>query len=317
VFNEELVHTDEVLDDEKKYIFNRNSEKFLVLEDLVLEHQVVVTKSVTSKAQGLAVMIRIPTILLNALAAQWQEAAARNGEVCHLYRVMEVLEKNRQMDSSYSKIFEVAIMHVLCLRLSLKTTCKLEDILPHCELPNKAMRDLLEKRVKGVHCHWVEVDCLTETVVNKAWRHGTMVFSKKSNEGAVEGFWCLTVEGKPFYIFLQMKFWDCCPPCQIEKWESAIHKRAKTFGLLDGDYVPLFFSTSEKFQVKSSLAMPQKATENLLEPFGICPMMLYAQERYMEFKEKKKRSNKRKHNAEEEQEEFEEEPNLSSAGASH
>ena len=45
-------------------------------------------------------------------------------------------------------------------------------------------------------------------------------------------------------------------------------------------YAPLFVSTAEAFKFSSSLAMPKKATENMLEPFGLCPIMLYAEERY-------------------------------------
>ena len=50
------------------------------------------------------------------------------------------------------------------------------------------------------------------------------------------------------------------------------------------DYAALFFSTSGTFKVSSTLAMPTQATDHLLEPFGICPMMLYAEERYRSMK---------------------------------
>jgi len=130
-------------------------------------------------------------------------------------------------------------------------------------------------------CDWIEVEKLAEEEVKKKRKHGTMVYSKLSNDGTVEGFWYLIINEKPFVLFLQMKFWKCCRPGDILRWENSIHKRAAEYNMRRcEDYTPLFFSTSGTFKVSSSLAMPKQATENLLEPFGLCPMMLYAEERY-------------------------------------
>ena len=119
---------------------------------------------------------------------------------------MRVIAKNRQRDGSYAKNFELALMHILCLRLSLalKST-KLADILSsNCR--RDADCNLLQKEISRADCQWVEVDELTKEEVQKVRSHGTMVYSKKSNEGAVEGFWYLIVDGTPFWLFLQMIF---------------------------------------------------------------------------------------------------------------
>jgi len=80
---------------------------------------------------------------------------------------------------------------------------------------------------------------------------------------------------------LQMKFWKHCRPSEVEKWEKSIHKRVESEHNLrcSEGCAPLFFSTSGTFKVSSSLAMAKEATVRLLEPFGICPMMLCAEER--------------------------------------
>lgn len=249
------------------------------VQDLIYDHQVAVVKTVLGPSQCLAMKIRIPVYHLRSIGAfTGTNCTLTDWQTKHLMCVMDTVAENRQSDGSYAKPFEIALMRVLCLRLSLVgQAASLGDILSGCGCHDES---LPKKRVERTDCAWVEVQKLTINEVKKQRKHGTMVYSKLSNEGAVEGFWYLIIEEKAFVLFLQMKFWAYCAPKDIAKWEAKIHDRAqKVFGLSKGEYVPLFCSTSRTFKVTSSLALANEATEHLLEPFGICPMMLYNEER--------------------------------------
>lgn len=249
------------------------------VEDLIFDHRVAVVKTVLGPSQCLGMMIRIPAYHLRSIGVfTGTNCTLTDLQTKHLMCVMDALVENRQNDGSYAKPFEIALMRVLCLRLSLiGQSVPLGYILPECGCHDQS---LLQKTVEKADCQWVEVQKLTKKEVKKRRKHGTMVYSKLSNEGAVEGFWYLIIEGKAFVLFLQMKFWAYCAPKDIATWEAKIHDRArKVFGLSKGDYVPLFCSTSSTFKVTSSLALANEATEHLLEPFGICPMMLYNEDR--------------------------------------
>ena len=256
------------------------------IEDLIFDHRLAVVKTILDSDNCQRVLVRIPTHVLRSIGAfPGDNCHLTPNQRIHLQRLMDALGKNRQNDGCYSKPFEIALMRALCLRLSLNTDAiTLGDILPDCECVDKAV---LSKVVAPGDFDWIEVGKLTKTEVKKKRKHGTMVYSKLCNEGAVEGFWYLIIDKKPFVLFVQMKFWKYCPPGQVQKWEEKIHARATSeYGFEQNQgYAPLFFSTSGTFKVTSSLAMPKKATENLLEPFGICPMMLYAEERYRSFQD--------------------------------
>ena len=94
------------------------------------------------------------------------------------------------------------MMRVLCLRLSLTFNhTTLDHVLPGCVCCDETF---LEQAVDRSFCDWIEVEKLTEEEVKKQCKHGTMVHSKLPNEGAVEGFWHLIINEKPFVLFLQM-----------------------------------------------------------------------------------------------------------------
>ncbi|KAG7341278.1 hypothetical protein IV203_023229 [Nitzschia inconspicua] len=250
------------------------------VEDLIFDHRVAVIRTVLDSDNCQQILVRVPTHILRSIGVFEEKSCDLTSyQASHLQRLMDALAENRQSDGSYAKPFEIAMMRVLCLRLSLTFNhTTLDHILPGCVCHDETF---LEQAVDRSDCDWIEVEKLTEEEVKKQRKHGTMVYSKLSNEGALEGFWYLIINERPFVLFLQMKFWKYCRPGDIERWENSIHKRAAEYNMRRREeYAPLFFSTSETFKVSSSLAMPEKATENLLEPFGLCPMMLYAEERY-------------------------------------
>ena len=250
------------------------------IEDLIFDHRVTVVKTILDSDNCQKILVRIPTHVLRSIGVfEENDCSLTTNQRTHLQRLTDALAENRQTDGSYAKPFEIATMRVLCLRLSLTLSqATLNHVLPGCACVDKL---LLEKAVNPGDCEWVEVGKLTEEEVKKQRKHGAMVHSKLSNEGAVEGFWYLIIDEKPFLFFLQMKFWKHCRPSEVEKWEKSIHKRVESeHNLRCGEgCAPLFFSTSGTFKVSSTLAMAKEATERLLEPFGICSMMLHAEER--------------------------------------
>ena len=250
------------------------------VEDLIFDHRVAVVRTVLDSDNCQRILVRVPTHILRSIGVFDDKSSdLTSDQASHLQRLMDALAENRQSDGSYAKPFEVAMMRVLCLRLSLTFNhTTLDHVLPGCVCRDETF---LAQAVDRRDCDWIEVETLTEEEVKKQRKHGTMVYSKLPNEGAVEGFWYLIINEKPFVLFLQMKFWKYCSPGEIQGWENSIHKRAAEYNMRPWeDYAPLFFSTSGTFTVSSSLAMPKKATVDLLEPFGLCPMMLYAEERY-------------------------------------
>ena len=250
------------------------------VEDLIFDHRLAVVRTLLDSNNCQRILVRVPTLVLRSIGV-FEEKKLQFDIRSSISpaKADDALAENGQSDGSYSKPFEIAIMRVLCLRLSLTVNhTTLEHILPGCVCRDETF---LEQAVNRSDCDWIEVEKLTEEEVKKQRKHGTMVYSKLSNEGAVEGFWYLIINEKPFVLFLQMRFWKYCCPDNMQLWENSIHKRAAEYNMRRSeDYAPLFFSTSGTFKVSSSLAMPKKATENLLEPFGLCPMMLYAEERY-------------------------------------